>query len=72
MVSEMLPLDPTDRGKHLKLEFDGIATHSTIWATAIEQRHERLGEHWTRRIAASIPRRAFAIYRTSFTPRAQM
>jgi beta-galactosidase len=26
-----LRLDPADRGRHLELEFDGIATHATVW-----------------------------------------
>ena len=24
-------LDPSDRGKHLELQFDGVATHCTVW-----------------------------------------
>jgi beta-galactosidase len=28
-------LDPADRGKHLELQFDGIATHSTIWVNGV-------------------------------------
>ena len=24
-------LDPSDRGKHLELRFDGVATHCTVW-----------------------------------------
>jgi beta-galactosidase len=28
-------LDPADRGKHLELQFDGIATHCTIWVNGV-------------------------------------
>lgn len=28
-------LDPTDRGKHLEIQLDGIATHSTIWINGV-------------------------------------
>jgi beta-galactosidase len=28
-------LDPADHGKHLEIEFDGIATHSTIWINGV-------------------------------------
>jgi beta-galactosidase len=28
-------LDPADHGKHLELQFDGIATHSTIWVNGV-------------------------------------
>ena len=26
-----LKLDPSDRGRHLELQFDGVATHCTVW-----------------------------------------
>lgn len=28
-------LDPADRGKHLELQFDGVATHCTVWVNGI-------------------------------------
>ena len=28
-------LDPSDRGKHLEIQLDGIATHSTIWVNGV-------------------------------------
>ena len=28
-------LDPVDRGKHLEIQLDGIATHSTIWVNGV-------------------------------------
>ena len=28
-------LDPTDHGKHLEIQIDGIATHSTIWVNGV-------------------------------------
>ena len=28
-------LDPADHGKHLELQFDGIATHATIWVNGV-------------------------------------
>lgn len=28
-------LDPSQRGKHLELQFDGIATHATIWVNGV-------------------------------------
>jgi len=31
----VLQLDPADRGKHLELQFDGIATHATVWFNGV-------------------------------------
>ena len=28
-------LDPSDRGKHLELQFDGVATHCTVWFNGV-------------------------------------
>ncbi len=28
-------LDPSDKGKHIELQFDGIATHCTVWVNGI-------------------------------------
>ena len=37
-------LDPSDRGKHLELQFDGVSTHCTVWfnGTPVASQLERL------------------------------
>ena len=36
-------LDPADKGKHLELQFDGIATHATVWLNGTEVYHSYCG-----------------------------
>lgn len=36
-------LDPSDRGKNIELQFDGIATHATVWVNGIEVHHNWCG-----------------------------
>jgi beta-galactosidase len=36
-------IDPSDRGKHLELQFDGVATHCTVWVNGIEMHHNNCG-----------------------------
>lgn len=36
-------LDPSDRGKHLELQFDAVATHCTVWVNGIVAAHNFCG-----------------------------
>ena len=36
-------LDAADKGKHLELQFDGIATHATVWLNGTEVHHSHCG-----------------------------
>lgn len=42
-----LRVDETDRGRHLELDFDGIATHATIWVNGNEVVHNWSGYNST-------------------------
>jgi beta-galactosidase len=36
-------VDPADRGKHLELQIDGVATHCTVWLNGTEVHHNNCG-----------------------------
>ena len=36
-------LDPSNRGKHLELQFDGVSTHCTVWLNGTEVHHNFCG-----------------------------
>ena len=36
-------IDPSDRGKHLELQIDGVATHCTVWVNGTEVHHNNCG-----------------------------
>ena len=36
-------VDPADRGKHLELQIDGVATHCTVWVNGTEVHHNNCG-----------------------------
>ena len=36
-------LDPSDRGKHLELQIDGVSTHCTVWVNGTEVLHNNCG-----------------------------
>ena len=36
-------LDPSDRGKHLELQIDGVSTHCTAWLNGTEVHHNYCG-----------------------------
>lgn len=36
-------IDPADRGKHLELQIDGVATHCTVWVNGTEVHHNNCG-----------------------------
>lgn len=38
-----IQLDESDKGKHIELQFDGIATHSTVWVNGNEVSHNWSG-----------------------------
>ena len=36
-------IDPSDKGKHLELQVDGISTHCTVWVNGTEVHHNNCG-----------------------------
>jgi beta-galactosidase len=36
-------VDPSDRGKHLELQIDGVGTHCTVWLNGTEVEHNNCG-----------------------------
>lgn len=36
-------VDPSDRGKHLELQIDGVSTHCTVWVNGTEVHHNNCG-----------------------------
>lgn len=36
-------IDPSDKGKHLELQIDGVSTHCTVWVNGTEVHHNNCG-----------------------------